>query len=123
MKKITLATLLSLSLLLTGCSASAPSSIHIATEPPVEYFHKTIDVEVVDARITWSNAKTNTYRGFIEVKSNEYGLDNGFEIDNSSPYFSKIYGGNLKGQIIKAELFSKVQNDKVIYREISRLVS
>lgn len=96
---------------------------YVPPQPEV-LFYKDIPVEVVESKITWSNAKTNTYRVMITVKSEEYGLKKSFEGGPEIPHFTEAFSNSLKpGQIINAELYSWKQGDRITRRDLNKLVN
>lgn len=94
----------------------------VGKEPQVITYHKTIEVKVVDSRITWESAKSHYCTGFIEVKSEKYGLNEVVNIATGSPHFYEVYSGSLEqGDTIKAVLYSVKKGDKIIKRYLGEL--
>ena len=89
---------------------------------PASTYHKTIEVEVVEGRVTWENTKSHYCTGYIKIKSNKYNLSECVQISNGSPYFNKVYCGGLhQGDKIKAVLYSVKKGDKVVKRYLGEL--
>lgn len=103
---------------LCGCGqAKAPA------EPATVRYYKTVEVEVVDSRITFYNPKSHAFAGFVKIKSNEYNLEATCNVHNNSPYGYEVYTRTLKhGDKIKATLYTWKKGDTIVKRELDGLV-
>lgn len=89
-------------------------------QPNIQNFYKTIDVQITDIQTVWADNRIKKYK--ILVWNEEYNLEQTFYISNWDRYGYELESGQLnKKDIIKAELLSKVLEDKVISRNIEQL--
>ena len=109
---------------LCGCGQTkAPAVANKPAEPATVMYHKTVEVEVVDSRITFCNPKSHAFAGFVKIKSNEYNLEATCDIHNNSPYGYEVYTRTLKkGDKIKATLYTWKKGDTIVKRELDGLV-
>lgn len=119
MKKYLCALLLTIALLLTGCEDSGN---YVAPEQPVLYY-KDIPVTVVYNNTTSWFAGTHWYKQTITVKSDEYGLEETFDLSASGAFASMPHFYRKEGDVIEATLHSWVleSTGEVLRREIHRL--
>lgn len=118
MKKIALLVVLTAMLLLSACSCSS----YTPKEQPHLYW-KDIDVVVTDIDKRHWFAGTHWYVVEITVESEEYGLEETFEIEGSGAFGCPEQWRYEEGQTVKAELYSWVMDStgEVVRREINQV--
>lgn len=106
-------------LLLTGCEGS---SNYVAPEQPVLYY-KDIPVTVVSNKAVSWFAGTHWYKQTITVRSEDYGLEETFDLSASGAFACLPHFFRQEGDVIEATLYSWVKEStgEVISREIHRL--
>lgn len=95
------------------------------TPPPEQavMYYKDIDVKVVSSQTYSTFGKVPQYKQEITVKSEEYGLEETFNLYDSGIFANMPYWNVQEGDIIQAVLHSWVMEStgEVVEREIDRL--
>ena len=124
-KKLIISSILTISslFLLQGCQSTEQGNRVVFKADDVRNYYKTIDVEIVN--ITKGYAK-NYCQALVEVKSEEYNLSETFNLTGSlmhnDKYIQEIINGQLEvGDVIQAEMRSRVVNGEVKSRHLNQL--
>ena len=104
-----------------GCGYD-PDNNYVPPEKPHLYW-KDIDVVVVEIDKRHWFASTHWYVVNVTVKSDEYGLEQTFEINGSGAFGCPQQWNYEKGDIVKAQLYSWVMDStgEVTQRTIHRV--